>query len=135
MKKFRVIFFKAPSIGYLFKHPFAGLIAVRTWSMYVHVELQVPHELCEYFRNTDNGLVGYKVDATERFAKGTCYTSTLRDGYNGACKRPASEVMHNPGRWEYKEYTCNNEDYELMIHWLDKQVLENKGYDVKGVVK
>ena len=66
---------------------------------------------------------------------GTCYTSTLRGEYDGACKRPASEVLKNPERWDYLEYECSDEDFDKMIAAMDYAVKHNKGYDIALILR
>jgi hypothetical protein len=63
---------------------------------------------------------------------GTCYTSTMRGEANGTVKRPASEVLTHPERWDYKEYDIRPRRYRAGLAWLEKQVKENKGYDKKA---
>lgn len=63
--------------------------------------------------------------------QGRCWTSTLRGDDDGACVRPASKVLHNPGRWTYKEFECSDEDYDNMIEAMEYAVATNAGYDKK----
>ena len=63
---------------------------------------------------------------------GTCYTSTLRDNYKGTCKRPASEVLKHPERWDYMEFDIPEDDYNRLVYWMDLEVENNKGYDMKA---
>ena len=63
---------------------------------------------------------------------GTCYTSTLRDNYKGTCKRPASEVIKHPERWDYVEVEIEEKDYNRLVYWMDLEVENNKGYDMKA---
>lgn len=65
---------------------------------------------------------------------GTCWTSTMgqvRGSNNvgsGTCKRDASLVLKHPERWSYTEHEVSDYRYEVMIHYLEGQVAENKGY-------
>lgn len=120
MRKFRVAFHKIPAgwegLWYGLRHPVSGGIALVTLSRYTHVEIWTPSIINgrwkrygEYVRN--------------------CYTSTLRGKYDGACKRPASEVFKNPERWDYFEYECEDKDFDKMVAAMEEAVKENKGYD------
>ncbi len=132
MRRFRVVFHKIPAgllegIWYGIRHPVSGGIALATWSRYTHVEIWVPRQydglkLFEYTEAVATGSFMYL---------GTCYTSTLRDGYDGACERPASEVLKNPDRWYYFEFECEDTDYFSMLGAMDGAVDANKGYDLK----
>lgn len=134
MKKFRVLLHKIPAgllegIWYGIRHPVSGGIALATLSRYTHVEIWTPnmHVPCR-----DGDEFGLTMD--QFYPAGTCYTSTLRGEYDGACKRPASEVLKNPERWDYLEYECEDEDYDKMIAAMEKAVKENRGYDKKLIV-
>ncbi len=59
------------------------------------------------------------------------YTSTMRGDAKGVVKRPASEVLKKPGRWDVCEIECEQEDYELMITHADLMVKNNAGCDFK----
>ncbi len=129
MKKFRVLFHKIPprweGLWYGLRHPVSGGIALATWSRYTHVEIWVPK--LGVFR-------GGNVTVAPSWL-GTCYTSTLRGKYDGACKRPASEVLKNLERWDYLEFECEDEDFAKMLAAMDKAVKENKGYDVMLILR
>ena len=134
MKKVRIAFFQIPKpfwarMNYCRKHPVAGGIAFVTGSRLVHVEAwtQTPW----WYVN------GHCRSDSELWLNGKCWTSTLRgdDGENGACWRPAAKVLHNPERWQFKEYTCSDEDYESMILAMEHAVATNKGYDFGLIAK
>ncbi len=65
---------------------------------------------------------------------GTCYTSTLRDNYKGTCKRPASEVLKHPERWDYIEFDLPEDLYYATLAWMEIQVENNQGYDKKAII-
>ncbi len=65
---------------------------------------------------------------------GTCYTSTLRDNYKGTCKRPASEILKHPERWDYAEVDIPEDLYYATLAWMEIQVENNKGYDKKAIM-
>jgi len=96
---------------------------------YSHIELWLPDE---------NGLfiaADYHYSITSHYA-GTCYTSTMRyaNGKDGTVKRPASEVLKNPGRLDYIEIDLEDEYMPLQIDYMDQSVAENKGYDKLAIL-
>lgn len=89
---------------------------------YSHVELWVPD------MNTPMEWYGM------RHFQGTCYTSTLRGTAKGVCKRPASEILKNPKRWDYCEIEVDNLScYNIMISGAEQAVVWNSGYDMKAI--
>ncbi len=114
------------------------LISAWTWPAnigtgpYGHTEVWLPDK-DGYFSHhqqpapTPYGLGHRKFD-------GTCYTSTLRDNYKGTCKRPASEVIKHPERWDYMEFDIPEDLYYAMQTWMEIQVENNRGYDKKAII-
>lgn len=153
MKKFRILVHCIPAgwegIWYGLRHLVSGGIALATRSRFTHVEIWTPmHDggfvsaLASSITEsivTDNGDGTCSASVTMGLGQilihGTCWTSTLRDGYDGACKRPASEVLKNPRRWKYKEYECVDDDYESMILAMEHAVATNKGYDTWQIIR
>lgn len=129
MRKFRVLLHKIPpswaGLWYGLRHPVSGGIALCTWSKYTHVEIHIPDASGKF----DVFLYNVATKTVYQRYLGTCYTSTLRGEYDGACKRPASEVLKNPERWDIWEGECEDEDFGNMIAEMDKAVDENQGYD------
>lgn len=66
---------------------------------------------------------------------GTLWTSTRRPPANGTVKRPASEVIHNPARWDYCEVEIDDSDYETVVRWMDLEVKNNAGYGIFDFAK
>lgn len=62
---------------------------------------------------------------------GTCWTSTMRGNYDGCVKRPASEVLTHPERWDYVEFDVPNAFYDAGIAWMSYVVEHNTGYSKK----
>lgn len=73
----------------------------------------------------------------ERVTKflGTCWTSTLGQAsakgrkYNGACKRPADEVLKHPKRWFYATVQMPDVAYEYFINSLQEAVDAKSKYE------
>ena len=89
----------------------------------------------------ENGNYEY-TDMTGTTYLGTCYTSTMgqaggknRVNYNGICKRPASEVLKHPERWYYYEMQVEANALESALLSADLRVANNKGYDIKDILK
>ena len=66
---------------------------------------------------------------------GTCWTSTMRGENNGTVKRPASEVIKHPERWDYVEIDIPEDDYNRLIYWMELEVENNKGYGKRDIGK
>jgi hypothetical protein len=96
---------------------------------YSHVELWVPKEapLCQQFSYTNN------IHPLTTKYYGHCYTSTMRGDTKGVVKRPASEVLKHPERWDYCEIEVGENAYERMIARADYRVEINEGYDFKAI--
>ncbi len=132
MKKVRFIWFQTPTgwegVKYYLRHPVALGIALSTWSRFIHMEVWTPNEREGefYFHIPNRDFSNHTPVITGRM-----WTSTLRgdDGENGACWRPAAQVLHNPERWCYKEFEVKDEDYESMILAMEHAVATNAGYD------
>lgn len=98
---------------------------------YAHVEVWLPDKTGNY-SHTDKWVGFSWLDRT--IYTGTCYTSTLRDNYRGTCKRPASQVLKHPERWDYMEFDVPEDLYYAMKAWMETQVENNKGYDKKAII-
>ncbi len=131
MRKLRILFHKIPAgwagLWYGIRHPVSGGIALVTRSRYTHVEVWTSDKDNQFIRRLQQSGLSPKQYL------GTCWTSTLRDEYDGACERPAAKVLKNPDRWDYLEFECKDKDYNKMVKAMDEAVDENKGYDVVGV--
>lgn len=92
---------------------------------YAHCEVWLPN-----FRGDFKIVIRWSSDYS-----GTCYTSTLRDNYKGTCKRPASEVLKHPERWDYVEIEIEEKDYERLVYWMDLEVENNQGYGKLDILK
>ena len=76
-----------------------------------------------------NGLKGQK------FFTGTCWTSTMRGEAKGTCKRPASEVLTHPERWDYIEFDIAEDLFFAGKLWMNCQIRDNKGYGFRDIGK
>lgn len=96
---------------------------------YSHVELQTPED--GYFElrppSTNYGLADMEY-------MGTCYTSTMRGKTKGVVKRPVSEVLKNPRRWDYCEIEVGEKRHKQMIETANLYAKEYHGYDFKAIV-
>ena len=92
---------------------------------YAHVEVWTPDEGGKFEERTP--LTKVLCDAY-----GTCWTSTMRGEDNGTVKRPVSEVLTHPERWDYIEVDLEEYDYNRLIYWMELEVENNKGYDMKA---
>ena len=124
MQLVRVYFYKAKFnwIGVLFRgekpHIIDDAIALWTgiWNWFTK-----PYAHCE---------IGVWIDGVEWM-----YTSTLRGDNNGVVKRPASEVLKNPGRWVHYEIEISDVSYAGVMEHLNYWVSKNKGYDKKALLR
>ena len=100
---------------------------------YGHAEVWLPGDRGMFITHP---LRAKKPNNIETYTKihGTCYTSTLRDNYKGTCKRPASEILKHPERWDFAEVDIPKDLYYAMLAWMEIQVENNKGYDKKAIL-
>jgi hypothetical protein len=59
----------------------------------------------------------------------------MRGKDNGTVKRPASEVIQNPKRWDYAEIEVTHDDYDRMVLWMKIEVDFNSGYSMRDLFK
>lgn len=135
--KIRILFYRAERDGHplddainiytaIFNFPKPRLNLKKWWQeiknwwrrCYSHVELWVPDEVHGF--ELINKAIGY------------CYTSTMRGDAKGVCKRPASEVLKFPGRWDVCEIEVRG-GYTGMIKVAEDWVINNEGYDFKAI--
>ncbi len=90
---------------------------------YSHMELWEPNEAREFVHIDDSGNPHYL---------GTCYTSTTRGEAKGVVKRPASEVLTHPDRWDYWEIEVDAGCWEPVKEWFREEI--GKGYDKAGAI-
>lgn len=69
------------------------------------------------------------------FYLGTCWTSTMKDKAKGTVKRPASDVIHNPARWDYIEVELTDDQYDDLLTCMEWEVRHNKGYGILDFAK
>jgi hypothetical protein len=130
--KIRVLFYKADWDGHLLD----DAISSWTWPFnmgtgpYSHAEIWIPE--CGDRFQAPRALV--EMDCAEDEYWGTCYTSTMRGDVKGVVKRPAAQVLKNPGRWDYIEIEIDEKRYENGINALDGEVFNNPGYDTWCIV-
>ena len=103
------------------------------WNMwtksYSHCEVWVQDGNCGFEDIANNYL------PQPNFYYGTCYTSTMRGDYNGTVKRPASEVLPHPDRWDYYEIEVADVFYWRMMAFMNDACQRNKGYDKPALLK
>lgn len=135
-KRIRILFYRA-KIGD--KHWLDDAISLWTgifnWGTgpYSHVELWVPDRNGDFYRHAYDHL---RTSGKKRYIAGPygdCYTSTMRGGAKGVCKRPANEVLKNPKRFDYAEFDISEKLYNRMIKVAEWWVKHNKGYDKKAI--
>jgi hypothetical protein len=59
----------------------------------------------------------------------------MRGEDNGTVKRPACEVLKNPGRWDYIEVEMEECYHTDMLWYMEMQVSINKGYSIRDILK
>lgn len=134
----RILFYKAKlGDGYIIDNLISWWTGIWNWGTkgYSHCEIWVPDggrfDAMRFPTYEDdkkgNGSIFHYI--------GTCYTSTMRGDNNGVVKRPASEVLKNPGRWDYYEIEVDESFYNDMIDWMEVAVLDNEGYDKRAILK
>ena len=101
---------------------------------YSHAEVWVPSE--------DGCFGGVYMNGTVKAFAGDCYTSTLGQIRNpnvpamsGTCKRPASQILRHPERWDIVKVLITQEQYNAMIEYLDYEVDWNQGYGKRDCLK
>lgn len=114
-----------------------GLISKknRTVGPYDHAEVWTLDEYDYAF--TDESFEVPKI----RWILGTAWTSTMKDKANGTVKRPASDVIHNPKRWDYIEIDLDDDsdiypdNYDALMNYMEDEVRDNKGYGIFDFAK
>lgn len=116
------------------------IISLWTWPWnigtgpYGHAEVWTPDGNGKFYRQAIDHLETSGEKYYLSGPHGTCYTSTLRDKNNGTVKRPASEVLKNPERWDYIELDLPEDMYKAMLYWMENEVKNNLGYDKKAIL-
>ena len=144
-KKIRALFYITPKFKW--KYIVNWLISIWTWCRYSHVELQTPDENGVFTELMERWVPAIDVrgnaDTTghvkqcERklFGRGTCYSSTMRGDDNGTRKADAALVLKHPENWDYIEIPVTDEQYKVLIWWLEQKVAANKGYAKRDIWK
>ncbi len=99
---------------------------------YSHVEIWWPDEDGDFDCGDRSKITANLNNIKIRFL-GYCFSSTTRGPYDGVRIAPASEVLHNPHRWEYIEIEVDDDLWaiiEPVIETMDKQQIP---YDFKGL--
>ena len=65
---------------------------------------------------------------------GKCYTSTIRDKYDGVTKRKANFVLRHPDRWDYCEIEIKYPRCLFVEDFWDAKLTSNTGYDLWGIL-
>ena len=132
MKRIRLCFHKPKPTDYLGQgiRFWTWLVSSknRTVPGYDHVEIWTPNEM------------GIFSDAEFEVPKpvwvvGTCWTSTMRGDNNGTVNRPACEIINNPLRWDVYEREITDEQYNMLMAYMELQVSINKGYSFRDIGK
>jgi hypothetical protein len=137
MKKYRVIMYKAKWFDdslvdnvidtwtLLVNLPYVlwreKLNLKETWRFikwcYAHVEIWVPHY--------NSPMNPRPID----WWNGDCYTSTMRDDYDGTVLRSAKDVILDRSRWDYVEIeAATHEHFRTAKEWAAYEVANNLGY-------
>ncbi len=112
-----------------------GLISAknRTVGPYDHAEVWTPDDIGLFKRSNGTEYTGHSRKVIYKVV-GTCWTSTMKDKAKGTVKRPASDVVHNPIRWDYIEIEFGGDDmiypddYDALMNYMEQAVRNNKGY-------
>ncbi len=65
---------------------------------------------------------------------GVCYTSTMRsrgegeEKINGTVSRSSASVFTHPERWDFQQYTVDDELFDYAVLVADQKVQDNEGY-------
>jgi hypothetical protein len=107
-----------------------GLISSKNRKVgpYSHVEIWTPY-------GAPNSCYDSTFELRGNFYNGDCWTSTMRGEDNGTVKRPAYTVIKNAGRWDYCDIEMNDKDYLRMTVWMQLEVMKNKGYSKRDLLK
>lgn len=142
--KMRIIFYKA-------KWGDGSFIdnAINTWTWlisaknrevgdYAHVEVWTANEDGNYEKQANayyqGGQWNYCIPNNAHM--GTCWTSTMQGEDNGTVKRPASEVLKHPDRWDVCEVEVPaGYKYECGMNWMKAAVINNKGYSKWDIIR
>ncbi len=108
---------------------------------YSHCEVWAPRENGGQFRSRvrcrcwEGTMEGDEEDYHKTAYWGDCWSSTMRGDYNGTVKRPASEVITHPERWDYYEIEISDGSYCAMVVFMEAACERNKGYDKPALLK
>lgn len=141
MKQFRILFYRPAIDGKWIDNAIGSWTWL--WNMDTPKAIQSSHE--EIWTPDDNGkftdwLPEYGCDEPVLTLFGQCWTSTMGQirnkgtKYNGACVRPAGEVLHNPERWFYAQFEVCDGSCDAMIKAMQEEVKDNKGYDTAMIL-
>lgn len=110
-----------------------GLISAknRTAGPYDHAEVWTPNTIVPVKPES----LQFGVTMDRFYPAGTCWTSTLKDKARGTVKRPASDVIHNPARWDYIEFDLTEGQHDDLMGYMELQVGINKGYGIFDFAK
>lgn len=140
MAKIRVIFYKA---RWGDKHWLDNAISTWTWLIsaknrkvgpYSHVEIWTPQSTGLFKRSNGSEYNGHSRKIRYK-PVGTCWTSTMRGKDNGTVKRPASEVIQNPKRWDCCEIEVTDGTFSELSYWMGDEVDNNMGYSKRDILK
>lgn len=135
MKKIRILFHKAQ---FNLKHPLGDAIAFYTglfnWGTgpYDHAELWTPDKHGNFGGVKPIGKRNPEA-SHQTLWKGDCSTSTMRGDAKGVCKRPASEILKNPKRWDYCEIEIPDSIYEGGINYIMARIGRKIKYAFKTI--
>ena len=88
---------------------------------YSHVGIWIP--------SLSNGFINQGCNGVDYL--GQCFSSTTRGAADGVRIAPASEVLHNPERWDYIEVIVDPERYQVALAESNK--LMGLKYDYWGI--
>lgn len=135
----RILFYKSKfGDGHILDNLISGYTGLFNWGTknYSHCEIWLP---CDQKWHGEKNRFCNPVRATRCLEPhdyyGTCFTSTMRGENNGVVKRPASQVLKNPGRWDYYEIEVDEGTYREIMEWMNERVDRNKGYDKKAILR
>lgn len=127
-KYIRALFYITPKFKW--KYIINWAITIWTWCWYSHCELWTPNEKGQFVHPT---VYTWCLKPSDRY--GTCYSSTMRDDDNGTRSADASLVLKHPENWCYFEIAVTDEQYALLVTWMEYQVKRNKGYGKWDLLK
>ena len=129
MTTLRILLYRAGRDGKWLDNAISAWTHIFNWGTepYSHAEGQTKGK-CFPSHCEDEAFMTFQDHEYPEDFYGTCYTSTTRGDNKGTVKRPASEVLKHPGRWDYCDVEIDEQMYPHAIGYMERSVAENEGY-------